>query len=306
MLNLGVIGLSEGNGHPYSWSAIINGEYDQEVMEDCGYEVIPQYLRANRDTLGIDEARVTHIWTQDRALSEHVATASKIETVVDNLEDLVGAVDAVLLARDDPENHVAMAKPFLAADVPIFIDKPLAFCREDLEWFTEQQRQGKFLMSASALRYSSGNQSTRAVLHTAGDIELVIAVGKKDLRKYAIHYLEGVFSLLGDPTAVAVRHVGEAGRDILRVDFENGTVAMFYVFKDIAPGGGVSVYGSEGILQFTHGGAYPSFRASLVEAIRSFRAGKPRLDFQKTRNVIGALIGARESLENGGRTISLI
>ena len=24
-INLGLIGISEGNGHPYSWSAIING-----------------------------------------------------------------------------------------------------------------------------------------------------------------------------------------------------------------------------------------------------------------------------------------
>ena len=31
-LKLGVIGLSEGNGHPYSWSAIFNG-YDSVEME---------------------------------------------------------------------------------------------------------------------------------------------------------------------------------------------------------------------------------------------------------------------------------
>jgi|GEM_PF-4815020 len=28
-IHLGVIGMTEGNGHPYSWSAIING-YDSE------------------------------------------------------------------------------------------------------------------------------------------------------------------------------------------------------------------------------------------------------------------------------------
>ena len=31
-LKLGVIGMSEGNGHPYSWSAIFNG-FDREEMK---------------------------------------------------------------------------------------------------------------------------------------------------------------------------------------------------------------------------------------------------------------------------------
>ena len=34
MLRIGVIGLSEGNGHPYSWSAIINGfDKTKELIE---------------------------------------------------------------------------------------------------------------------------------------------------------------------------------------------------------------------------------------------------------------------------------
>jgi len=305
MLKLGIIGLSEGNGHPYSWSAIINGDYDEALMEACGYPVIPAYLRANRDTLGIEDARVTHIWTQDRALSEHVAGASYIDEVVDELEDLVGQVDAVLLARDDPENHVAMARPFLDSGVPLFVDKPLAFCREDLEYFRTQVDAGRFLMSCSALRYSSGVQSARVQIPALGPLELAIAVGKKDLRKYAIHYLEGMFSLLGDPTPVSVRHVGEAGRDTVLVDFEGGLVAAVHVFRDIAPGGELNVYGRDGHLNVTHGGTYPSFRASLVEAIRSFRQGSPRLDFRKTCNVISTLIAARESLEQGGARIQL-
>jgi predicted dehydrogenase len=305
MIRLGMIGLSEGNGHPYSWSAIVNGDYNDTLMADCGYPVIPAYLAANRDTLGIDGAQVTHIWTQDRAISEHVAGASHIDHVVDDLEDLIGAVDAVLLARDDPENHAAMAKPFLDAGVPIFIDKPLAFSREDLAYFDEQQAKGKFLMSSSALRYSAGVQGGRVGLADIGPVQLAVAVGKKDLRKYAIHYLEGMFSLLGDPEAKTVRHVGESGKDILLVEFACGATATVHVYQDIAPGGELNIYGRDGSLQVSHGGTYPAFRNSLVEAIRSFRAGRPRLDFSVTRNVIGTLIAARESLEQGGIPVAV-
>lgn len=304
-VRLGIIGLSEGNGHPYSWSAIVNGDYDEAAMAQCGFPVIPAYLRANRDTLGIDGARVTHIWTQDRALSAHVAKASHIGTVCERLEDMVGSVDAVLLARDDPEQHVAMARPFIEAGVPLFIDKPLAFSRKDLDWFAAQHAAGHFIMSCSAMRYSSGVQAARVDLPTIGDIELVVAVGKKDLRKYAIHYLEGMFALLGDRRALSVRHVGGPDKDIVLIEFEGGALATLHVFMDIAPGGELNVYGRKGILRIDHGGTYPMFRASLVEAIRSFRAGRPRLDFEVTRNLISTLVGAQESLERGGQTVRL-
>ena len=130
-------------------------------MADCGYPVIPAYLAANRNTLGIDDAKVTHIWTQDRKMSEHCAAACKIDSVVDELTDMIGQVDAILLARDDPENHVKMVKPFIDAGIPVFIDKPLAFCKDDLDYFTAQHDKGKFIMSSSAMRYSAGIQSQR-------------------------------------------------------------------------------------------------------------------------------------------------
>jgi len=47
MLKLGVTGMSSGNGHRYCWSAIINGDYNAEEMDKCGYPVIPVFLAAN-------------------------------------------------------------------------------------------------------------------------------------------------------------------------------------------------------------------------------------------------------------------
>ena len=305
MLKLGVMGMSSGNGHPYSWSAIINGDYNTQEMEKSGYPVIGHYLAANRDTLGIDGACVTHIWTQDRKISEHCARASLIDNVVDNYEDLIGQVDAVLLARDDPENHLAMAKPFIDAGVPLFIDKPLAYDRPALDYFTQQHESGKFFMSSSSMRYSAGVQSSRVDMPTIGEVELVVAVGKKDWPKYGIHYLEGMFAMLDDPRAVSIKHITRTGKDIAYIEFETGALATIHVFKEIPPDGELNIYGRDGVLRVDHGGAYPAFRSSLVEAIRSFQQGKPRLDYAKTYNLINTLIGGRESLESGGKTIKL-
>ena len=42
-IRLAMLGAVPGNGHPYSWSAIING-YSPQAMARCPYPVIPEYL----------------------------------------------------------------------------------------------------------------------------------------------------------------------------------------------------------------------------------------------------------------------
>lgn len=305
MLKLGVMGTSDGNGHPYSWSAIINGDYNEKPMAECGYPAIPMYLAANRDTLGIEAAKVTHIWTQDRTVSEHIAAASLIDNVVDNAEDMIGQVDAVLLARDDPENHPAMAKPFLDANVPIFIDKPLAITREDLDYFAHQNAAGKFLMSCSSMRYAAECRVVKQELDLLGKIELATAVAKKDWVKYGVHMLEGLFAMLDDPEAVTVRHVSKTGKDIVYIEFESGLVATVHLFYDIAPTFQISLFGREGWRLIELKNSYSMFRDNLIEFIRSVQHNKVRLDFSKTENIIRTLIAGKESLEQQGKTIKL-
>jgi predicted dehydrogenase len=306
MLNLGVMGMSEGNGHPYSWSAIINGAYNEKVMADCGYAGIPVYLAANRDTLGIDGARVTHVWAQSRSISEHIAAASLIEHVVDRPDDMIGQVDAVLLARDDPEQHVTMAKPFLDAGVPIFIDKPLAAKRQDLVFFQEAHQAGKFFMSCSSMRYAAEAGSVKTEMAALGAIELATAVGKKDWIKYGVHMLEALCALLDDPAVASVQHVGASHKDVVYVEFVNGLVATIHLFYDIAPTFQVSLFGQTGWRLLEYKNWYAMFRDNLVEFIRSVREGKPRLAFAKTMNIIQTVIAAQESLELGGKVIRLV
>ena len=147
--------MSAGNAHPYSWSSIINGKYDGEEISRLGYPAVAAYLNANQDTLGLPNARVTHVWTQNAGISKSIAASSGIEQVVNNAADIIGQIDAVILARDDAEFHREMAEPFIEAGIPVFIDKPLAISQADLQWFEEQHEAGKFIMSCSSMRYAN-------------------------------------------------------------------------------------------------------------------------------------------------------
>ena len=91
-IRLAMLGMVDGNGHPYSWGAIINGRYDAQAMADCGFPVIPQYLGAERpENLGIPGVQVTHVWCDDPADAAKVARASFIPHVVQRPEDVIGA-----------------------------------------------------------------------------------------------------------------------------------------------------------------------------------------------------------------------
>src|SRR5690349_3395381 len=123
MLRLGIIGMSPGNAHPTSWSAIINGVFNGEAITNMGYPAVADYLEANKPTLGLPGAKVTHVLSQSREVSEMIAATAGIDNIAEAPADMIPQVDAILLTRDDPEQHVAMAKPFIDAGLPIFIDK---------------------------------------------------------------------------------------------------------------------------------------------------------------------------------------
>lgn len=298
--------MSEGNAHPYSWSSIINGTFDAEEISRIGYPAVASYLVANADTLGIPSARVTHVWAQEREIAESIARSSGIDNIVSSLEDMSEQVDAVILARDDPDNHRAMAEVFIEADIPVFIDKPLTYDLTDLNWFREKVNEGKFLMSCSSMRYANECRILKQELNTLGKIELVTAVGKKDWKKYGIHLLEAIYALLDDPITESVQHIGVADKDIVSIRLVSGVELTVHLFADICGTFQISVFGQTGWRIAEIKNSYSMFRDNMIEFVRSVEEDKPRLEFSKTDNLIQTLIAAKESYDHQGLRIRIV
>jgi predicted dehydrogenase len=290
-MKIGIIGMSAGNAHPYSWSSIINGQFDAAEITRVGYPAVAAYLQANSDTIGITDARVTHVWTQDPAISRSIAHSAGISHVVTDAVDMIRQVDAVILSRDDPGNHREMAHPFIEAGIPIFIDKPLAGTLDDLSYFASASAAGKLIMSCSSMRYSTEARNAKIEFPSLGKLELIVATGKKDWLKYGVHMLECVSMLLDDASPATVKHISEQGKDIVHLTFPNGLQVLINLFYDISPTFQLTVFGM--------------FRDNIIEFIRSVNEGKSRLDFSKTESIIRTLLAASESLQQGGATIRL-
>jgi oxidoreductase domain protein len=195
MIKIGMIGLSEGNGHPYSFSAIING-YDDKNMSMSGWNNIYSYLK-ERDfsDFGIFDAKVTHVWTQNLDDSKKIAKASKIDNVVSKYEDMLNDIDAVIIARDDYRSHMEIAKPFLEAGKYVFIDKPLSLDIDELGYFKQFLESGH-IMSCSAIKYAPELDGVKRDIENFGKIKLIRGTTIRSWEKYAIHMLDGIFSVI--------------------------------------------------------------------------------------------------------------
>lgn len=195
MIKIGMIGLSEGNGHPYSFSAIING-YDDKNMSTSGWNNIYMYLN-ERDAsdFGVLGAKVVYVWTQDVQESRKIAKASKIDNVLEKYEDMIDDIDAVIIARDDYGSHKKIAKPFLEAGKYVFIDKPLSLDIDELIYFKPFLELGQ-LVSCSSVKYALELDKIKRDIKNFGKIKLVRGTTIRNWEKYAIHILEGIFSVI--------------------------------------------------------------------------------------------------------------
>lgn len=294
---LAMIGMIPGNGHPYSWSALLNG-YDRAAMAACPYPAIPKYLGAHPDN-PIDGARVTHIWTDEPEEASRVAAAARIETISSFPEDVIGKVDGVIIATDDGDDHMRRARPFVEAGLPVFVDKPLATNRLDLQQFNKWVRDGARILSSSGMRYSPELDTLR------GDWRWITAFTPKTWERYGIHLLEPVACLLG-PGFETVRLVSSQRGSVAHLTHKCGTVVSLAAMEE-AHGGAFTfhVYGENSCRAATFSDTYSAFRRQLQSVVKWMRDGIEPFPFAETIELMSVIIAGIESRSSNGKPVSV-
>jgi predicted dehydrogenase len=291
-IKLGVIGLSEGNGHPYSWSAICNG-YSMEHIKACEFPVIPQYLaKQSWPDARISGVEVTHIWTQDAELSIRVAKASQILHVVDEPTAMLGQIDALLLARDDAENHLALATAFLKEGIPIYIDKPIALSLEGLAALYKFQQYEGQIFTCSALRYAKELILSESDRTRLGPIRHLQATTPKSWEKYAVHIIEPVIQIIGsavDISSARPRTFAKTGRAV-SLGFESGVTADVCAFgNDVATPLSIRVHGDRCWHDLTFKDSFSAFKAALIDFVEGIRTNTCRSPYDFNRQVVSII-----------------
>jgi hypothetical protein len=307
-IRLAMLGCTSGNGHPYSWSAIFNG-YDRDAMtRECPFAGIPQYLNKQPpDTVTIPGAKVTHICcTGDGGFTaEHVAKCSLISNVVEKPIDVIGQVDAVIVATDIGAEHVERIRPFVEAELPVFVDKPLVDNEADLKTVAGWVRGGSAIMSSSCMRYAKEYLPYRLSTHELGELRFLSITTPKSWERYGIHALESIYPILG-PGFVSVRNTGTAERNIVHLVHRRGADVVVAATADMFGAFGcLQLCGTAGHAHVASADTFFAFKAQLAAFIDFLRTGVRPFPFAETVELMQLLIAGIRSREQGGRQVAL-
>jgi len=304
-LRLAMLGMVDGNGHPYSWSAMFNG-YDPDEMANCPFPGIPAYLNKEpKATLQIPNANVTHICTDDPADARHIAKASLVPHIVERPEDVIGHVDAVIVGTDKGHEHVARCRPFVEAGVPLFVDKPMVDNEADLQTFHRWVAEGAPILSSSSMRYTKEFLPYYLSTHELGALRFVSITTAKTWERYGIHALEGIYPILG-PGFISARNTGDITRNIVHLKHKDGIDVVVVATGDMYGAFGVlQLCGTAGSVQIKPGDSFYSFKAQLVSFVDFLRTGIRPFPHTETEELMQLVIAGIRSREEGGREVML-
>lgn len=287
---IGIIGISEGNGHPFSFSAIING-YSDPDLADSGWQVIYDYVRRrDKSEFGIDGFQITHAWTQDDETTKKLCKACLIPHAVSSPGEMIANVDAVILARDDYENHFSMAMPFLEAGLHVFVDKPLSLDVDELQSFMPYLRSGK-LMSCAAMRYARELDEVRSNLARYGKLKLVRGAVLNSWEKYGVHLIEAILSVIKNHpvwiNAVEAEHMSVCmGMDdglFIQIDAMGECVKTFRT----------DFWGTKDASSHEITDNFSMFRRMLWHFCRAIKTGEPAISPEETMEIMRILMAGR-------------
>ena len=287
---------------------MFNG-YNREAMtKECPFPGIPVYLNKQpAEGFTIPGAKVTHICCTGNGgfTAEHVAHCSLIPNIVQEPADAIGHVDAVIIATDIGSEHVARARPFIEAGLPVFIDKPLTDNAADLKVFRDWVAAGKAIMSSSSMRYTKEYLPYRLSTRELGDLRFVSITTPKSWETYGIHALEGMYPILG-PGFVSARNTGTPDRNVVHLKHRNGADVVIVANTDMYGGFGLlQLIGTAGHANVASGDSFFSFKSQLEAFISYLRTGRRPFPFEETVELMQILIAALRSREQGGREVPL-
>ncbi len=277
--------------HGFSFSGLIN-EIDERVFQRSKWPIYRNRFRGR--------AKITHAWSTDVAGTKRLAAAAGIEHVVKHPQDVLGKVDAVILADDLKMTHQRTAPVFLRAGLPTFVDKPLAPTWAEAKAIIKAAKTSKTpLMSCSALRFAAEIEDKAAIAEKVGEITACTAVGVNELFFYGIHPMELMVTVMGKRVR-SVRNVGAKGKAVVRVQFADGRMGVLLVYeKQMAYTLEITLHGTKGHLRVPICDSQAFYGNMLAKFLDMVETREPPIPYDETLNIIRALLLAKRSVGTG-------
>ncbi|MCX7886151.1 MAG: Gfo/Idh/MocA family oxidoreductase [Verrucomicrobiae bacterium] len=280
---------TQGSHHGTAFSTCCNG-FDEAKRKQFTGSFVASKKR-------IEGVQVVKIWDPLREAAERLADVCGIPTVCNSADECSDGVDAVAIVDDGSGELWKYALTPLRKGVPTFCDKPLAMTAKDAKSVAEFARKtGTPFMSASSLRFVPDVVALAKEVPSLGQIHLATTICGNELIYYGIHALEMAYAVLGRG-AVSCLNVGQPGRNIVRVRFENGRDLLLMVAEKewMRAGYQINLYGTQGWRTLTPNLAdlYWYLLEKFIELVRTKKESVP---IEEEVEVIAVLEAGKRSL----------
>jgi hypothetical protein len=286
MIKLGIIGYSKLNGHPYSFSGIINGIDNLYFKNYANWPFIYNYLSKNKKKLGFKNMRITHIWTQNLKLTKNIANSCLIQKICKKPSEMLNEVDGVIIARDDWKSHKKLSLPFLKQNLPTFIDKPLSLNKEELLFFKPYLKKG-ILMSCSGLRYSQKIKNKKLILKKTGKISSIQLLVVNDLEKYGVHMLEVINEIMKIKFKKIIKI--SSSQEFYKIISNNNIPIILKCLGKLKKVFKISFYGKKNNAHFEINDNFKSFYNTLKKFEKMIKDKKNPINYNNTLNIMNTI-----------------
>lgn len=282
MQRLGLVGVN--TSHADAFSRIFNGDADTAAV--------------------IDNARVTHIWGRDDVeRTQQLATKHDIGTIVADPGAMIGQVDGALIIDDTDggATHAELARPFIEAGIPVFIDKPMTTVYADaVALFDLAEQHETPLLSCSALRFPV--ELDRERIAACGKLSSILTVGPEEWFYYGVHAVELLGTVTDDRPIAVHRHALDQ-KDVAVIEYETDLVAVVETLRDAGYLFHCSVFGETGHTSFDVNDAMGFYSNEMREFVKMVETRQAPLTREQTLDVMAILHAGNRSAETGQRVL---
>lgn len=247
---------------------------------------------------------VTHIWGETPEFAANTAKAGQIATIVSNPAEMFGRIDGLMIDHRDGQYHVAAARPFVEAGIPVFVDKPLSTSLAEAREFLRFRRErGVAVTTLSSVPHQSCIGVIRRKLGTLGTLRAVHLNGPGDPHSryggiffYGIHQVDLMVALFGTQagSAMAVINGGTLASVVTYPDGLNVTIGMLGVGPF-----SITAVGAEGAFHETIAMDASSYAATTELFTTMFRTGTEPYDDARMLAPVAVLEALREAVATG-------
>jgi predicted dehydrogenase/glucose/arabinose dehydrogenase len=293
VVRIGMIGLD--TSHCLAFTKLLN---DPKATADiAGFRVVAVYPKGSPD-----------IESSTSRVPGYIEQMKKIDVkIVNDLDELVGQVDAILLETNDGRPHLEQIIPALKAGLPVFVDKPIAGSVTDAVAMFELGRHFKTpLFCSSSLRFSDGPQALRAgsigkILGCSTYSPCSLEKTHPDLFWYGIHGVEMLFTVMGTGCE-SVTRASSKDFELVTGSWNDGRIGTFRGIRSGKSGYGGTAFGEKGIVPV---GQYNGYRPLVVEIVKFFRTREVPVTPEETLEIYAFMEAADESKRQNGAPVTI-